>query len=493
MNYKRILFLLCFFGSSLSASANFNFNPRCIEAYRAIFDFRLNDARTLIRDEKLQNPQNGIPVLLDNYVDYITLLTSESKADYDKLKDNKADRVDALKKNDENSPYYLFSQAEVYLQWGLLKGRFGDYMSSAGDLKKARSLLNDNAEKYPDFLPDQKDLALINIVFGALPSNMKTVAKLFGMEGNTQLGTSQLEKLRAQVHGTAYSFYNDEIVFFLCLLNTDVLHDGNGYNKMMSYLSTLDNKNALKAYLSGYVAAKTGHNDEAIVNLQAVPVSNQYVSFPAVNYLLGCAKFCRMDSDADKFLTTYANQYRGVNYIKDAYLKLGYFYLLKGDEGKYQYYLKLTRAKGYAIDEKDKQALREANDARPDITLLKTRLAFDGGYYNRALTLLKDKQEGDFSSLRDKIEYNYYLGRTYEKLTKFNDAISSYQKTINLGRATSYYYSANAALCEGGIYEHIQDFNQAANYYNQAIAMKNHEYESSISNDAKAGLSRIHR
>jgi hypothetical protein len=493
MNFKSLFFILCFFSCSLTASANFSFNARCIEAYKAIFDFRLNDARALIRDEKLQNPQNGITILLDNYVDYIGLLTSENKADYDRLKDVKSDRIDALEKNDENSPYYLYAQAEVYLQWGLLKGRFGDYMSSARDIKKAKNLLSDNAGKFPNFLPDQKCLDLINVVFGALPSNLKGIAKFLGMDGNTQAGIAQLEKLRYQVKNTPYSFYNDEIIFFLCYLDIDVLHDSNNYNKLLAYLGGMDNKNALLAYLKGYAAAKTAHNDDAINYLLAIPSTSQYTSMPAIDYLLGCAKLCRMDSDAYLFFNKYINEYKGVNYIKDSYLKLAYFYLLKSDGARYNYYLGQVRSKGYAIDEKDKQALKEANDTRPDIDLLKTRLYFDGGYFNRALVQLKDKQEGSFKLLRDKIEFDYRLGRIYEKLSRYNDAIASYQKAINIGKATTYYFAANAALCIGGIYEHIQDDNQAANYYNQAIDMKNHEYESSISNQAKDGLQRIHR
>jgi tetratricopeptide (TPR) repeat protein len=152
-----------------------------------------------------------------------------------------------------------------------------------------------------------------------------------------------------------------------------------------------------------------------------------------------------------------------------------------------------VRTKGYVIDEKDQQALKEANDIRPDIDLLKARFYYDGGYFNKGLAQLSGKQTDDFKLLRDKIEFNYRLGRMYEGLARYNDAIASYQKAINLGKAASYYFAANAALSAGSIYEHIQDYNMAANYYNQALAMKNHEYQSSIDNQAKDGLTRMHK
>ena len=165
-------------------------------------------------------------------MDYISLLTSDNKADYDKYSNRKSDRIDGLSANIESSPYYLFAQAEVYLQWGLIKGKFGDYTSSAYDLKKAKSLLKENAEQYPDFLPNQKSLALIDVVFGAMPSNLKGIAKFLGMQGNIQAGYSQLEKLRTQIPNSKYAFYKTEVIFFLCVMDIDVLHNKTNYAKI---------------------------------------------------------------------------------------------------------------------------------------------------------------------------------------------------------------------------------------------------------------------
>jgi len=302
-----------------------------------------------------------------------------------------------------------------------------------------------------------------------------------------------LEKVRAQIPDSKYSFYKDEVVFYLCYMNIDVLHNKDCYTKLMTYLAGMDSKGLLRTYLQGYVAAKTGHNEEAISNLEAIPRSAQYVPLPMVDYLLGYAKLCRMDNDANVFLLKYINEYKGINYIKDTYLKIAYYYFLRNDEDKYAYYLKLVRTKGYTTDEKDKQALKEANDTRPDYDLLKARLYFDGGYYDKAFAQLKGKQESDLKLLRDKIELDYRLGRIYEKTSRFNDAVTYYQKAINIGKTSTYYYAANAALSIGSIYEYIKDYNLAANYYKQALAMKDHEYQSSIDTQAKEGLERIYR
>jgi len=451
----------------------------------------MNDAKALIQKEKQQSPQNGIIPLLENYIDYFSLLASENKADYERLKDNKSVRLSALEDNDENSPFYLFSQAEICLQWSFLKAKFGDYVSSAFDAKKASGLLRDNEEKFPGFLPNQKSLALVNVIFGSIPASFKGITRFMGMSGNVQAGIKKLEELKKELPKTKFAFYNNEVIFFICTIDINVLHNTNDYGKLINYLSEMDSNSLLKAYLQGYIASKTGHNDDAIAYLEASPKSADYIKVPAIDYMLGCARLNRMDNESPAALVDFIKEFRGTNYIKDAYLKLAYYYLLHNEEGKYEAYVKLAKSRGYSTDEKDQQALWEANDVKPDIDLLKARFYFDGGYYAKALAQLNSRQDSSFKLLRDKTEYYYRLGRIYDKTDKFTEAVLNYQRAINLGKSTKYYFAANSALSIGLIFEKKHDFKKAADYYNQAIDMKGHQYQTDIDNDAKAGLKRI--
>jgi tetratricopeptide (TPR) repeat protein len=95
--------------------------------------------------------------------------------------------------------------------------------------------------------------------------------------------------------------------------------------------------------------------------------------------------------------------------------------------------------------------------------------------------------------LRDKTELNYRLGRIYQMLNRYNEAVDSYQKAITLGRPLTYYYAANAALNAGNIYEYIKSDDKAAYFYKIALSMKDHEYQNSIDTQAKEGLERIGR
>jgi tetratricopeptide (TPR) repeat protein len=157
----------------------------------------------------------------------------------------------------------------------------------------------------------------------------------------------------------------------------------------------------------------------------------------------------------------------------------------------YSNYLKLVRTKGYATDEKDKQALKEANEAKPDVDLLKARLYFDGGYYSKALAEIKDKPKNELKALRDQIELYYRLGRIYDRLDNFGQAVLNYQKAIDLGKKETFYFAANSALFLGILYEQKNDDAKAKYYYNMTLGMKGHEYQNSIDTQAKEGLSRI--
>lgn len=493
MRYCLKTFIVCVgvLCSSLSANANFDFNPNCIKAYQLIMQLRVSEAKPLIAKEKLQNPDNGIPILLDNYIDYFTILTSESKADYEKLKKNKAIRLDLLDNQDENSPYYLFAQAEINIQWALLKGKFQDYFSAAWDINNADDLLNDNTKKFPNFLPNKKGKAIINIVLGAVPSNLRGILKTIGLNGSVANGVKDLEYLIAALPKSNYNFYRDEVIFFYAFAQTEAVKNKNYQQKIVSYLDNLPNTSLLKSFLIGYVSIKNAQNDVALKYLLNRPQGAQYLNFTNIYYMIGNAKLNKLDTDANQYLLKYIKEYRGLHFVKDSYLKLAYYYLLILDYDKYQAYLKLVRSQGNILIEKDKQALKEANDYSPNIDLLKSRLFFDGGYYDKALAQIKDKNIDDFKLARDKIEFYYRLGRIYDESSKNAEALTNYQKAINLGKNATYYYAANAALSMGYIYEKEKDTVKARNFYTQALEMKNHEYQNSIESKAKEGLKRM--
>ncbi len=487
-SFWLMLFLIC----PISLFANFDFNTNCLKAYQYIFELKLNAARQLLDNERKTNPSNAIVPLLDNYADYFYLLTTESKTEFERLERNKSKRLDLIEDGDESSAYYLYAQAEINLQWALIRGRYGEYFTAAREIKRANGLLQENVKKFPGFHLNLKGIGLINAFLGNLPEGiLKSTLSTFGIKGNLEAGINMLDKLAENLPKSKYEPFYEEVVFYYSFVLNDIAHSPLAYNKTMKYTSKISDQSLLKTYLQAMVCAKNEHNDEAIAVLNKKPAGISYQPFPYLEFLEGLVKLNRLDYSAASDFNRFLQLNKGVNYIKDANLHLAWIALLRGDTGAYNALVSKVKNVGYVYQEKDKQALKEANDAVPDKNLLKARLLFDGGYYNQSQEVLSQLNVVQLSAGRNKTEYYYRMGRINDALGKDELALSAYQNAISSGKSLRYYFAANAALQMGKIYELKKDRSRAKQSYETAIEMKGHDYESSIEAQAKAGLNRL--
>lgn len=485
------LFSILFF-LSFNASANFDFNANCLKAYQNIFELRLPAARQLIAAEKKIHPNNSIVPLLENYVDYLYLLTNDSKSEFERLEANKDNRIDQISDDDQSSYYYLYAQAQINLQWALIRGRYGSYFTAAREINRANSQLLENSKKFPGFHLNGMGLGLINAVMGALPDGfLKSTLSKFGLKGNMQNGLNMLDKLAENLPESKFEPFYEETVFCYAYVLSDVAHSPQAYAKTMKYTARIADSSLMKSYLQAYVCSRNGHTDEAIRILAERPTGAAYQPWPYLDYLMGISKLNKLDYSAATYFDRFLQTNKGVNYIRDSYLHLGWIALFKGDENSYSALMAKVKNNGYSYHERDKQAVNEANAPMPNKALLKARLLFDGGYLSKAADLLGDSKAEDFNTIKDKTEYYYRLGRINDALGKDDSALINYQNTINIGKGLKYYYAAKAAVQMGKIYENKKNIPKAKSSFNVAIDMSGHEQENSIENEAKQGLRRL--
>jgi hypothetical protein len=477
-----------------TVQANFDFNPNCLKAYQFIFELKLNAARQLISNEKKIHPKNAIVPLLENYVDYFHLITSESKQDFERLKDEKSHRLDQIEGEDSDSPYYLYAQAEINLQWALLRSRYGEYFAAAREIRRANSELQENSKKYPGFHLNLKGLGLINVFLGNLPDGfLKSTLATFGVKGDVQKGLVMLDNLAQNLPKSSYEPFYEEVVFYYSFVLSDVVHSPDAYAKTMKYTARISDSSLLKSYLQAYVCARNAHNDEAITILTNRPSGDGYQPFPYLELLMGTAKLNKLDYTAAVNFKRFLALNKGVNYIKDANLHLSWVALLNGDTGAYNGYIAKVKGTGYTFGERDKQAMNEGTAPTPDRSLLKARLLFDGGYYTKAAELISAENPAEYQTLKDKAEFYYRAGRIYDAMEKDDTALLHYQNAVNYGKNLKYYYAATSALNMGKIYSKKKNDARAKAYFNLAISMKNHEYENSIESQARDGLRKLGR
>lgn len=474
------------------ANASLVWNANCMRAYEKIVSLKLTEGKQLIDLERKTNPSNNVPLFLENYIDFLTVLTRENRAEFDRLKIVRAGRIKKLEEEDKKSPYYLFMLAETNLQWAINRFKFQDFIAGAYELQKAYRQLEENNRRFPSFLPNRKGLGVLYALFGTIPDQYKWVLSGLGIEGSVPKGILMLEDLKNKLPSSSYAYLYEETVFYLTFIQLSIENDRAVYSKMTENMLLVNKDNLLASFIRAVVALKTGHNDQAITFLLNRPKGPAYIDFPHLDYLTGIAKLNRFDEDAPLYFQKYLRNYTGSYNIKDAYLRLSWFYLLKGQLPHYYTYKEACLKKGEAVSEKDKESLRAAQSKDvPDLFLLKARLYFDGGYYKEALQMLKNKKPEDFRNTKERLELTYRLGRIYYETDKYDLAIQQFTSVLNQGMDQPYYFAANSALQLGYIFESRKNFSKAAYYYDLSMKINTPEYKNSIESKAKAGLARV--
>ncbi|MEI7499104.1 MAG: tetratricopeptide repeat protein [Bacteroidota bacterium] len=462
---------------------------------------KFSEAQKLIEIEKTIDGSNLIPVYLENYIDFLTLFISEDRTIYNRLKEQKSARINKLEKGCKNSPFYDFCLAGVNLQWALSRLKFGDYTSAAFEIRKAHALLTANEIRYPSFTLNKIGLGVVHVIVGIIPDNYKWVANLMGLDGSLDQGLGEIRQV-AEYSGTdnIVSLYRPEALFFLAFLTTNLQENQKEAISLLPKLNIPTNddhffKSPLLIFASATILMKNGHNDEALLALNERTELTQRYPFFYLDYLEGIARLGRLDFYGSDCFERFLKNFRGQNYIRSAYQKLAWIAILKGDTLKFNQIMLLVKLNGASIVDEDKQAMNEAvNGILPNIVLLRARLLFDGGYYNRALNeLLNNPVKNVIKSKRDMIEYTYRLARVYHESGNLSKAIEYYQVTIQRGKKEPFYFAAGSAFQMGLLYENSGAFTKADSAYRLSLSINTPEYKTSLGEKAKAGLNRVRK
>ncbi len=498
MPARFLFFLFVFF--SVYAHAAYDYNKRCIAAFDEIVCLRFHEAQRILSSEKKDNPDNLIPVYLENYIDFLKVIISEEEERFDNIRKIKDDRIKKLSRTDKDSPYYRYIIADIHLQYALMRLKFNERITAVYEVNKAYKLLNENLEIYPDFLPSLKGLSVMHALIGTIPDDYQWITQITSLDGTVKQGIEELDKLiDLSMESPAFKWLQAESIFLMTFIALNLESDKTHALLLQSKyyegeaFSGIVSQSPLISFSYANLLMKTAQNDKAIRILQNRPGGEDYFPFHYLDYLLGLAKLRRLDEDAFNHFYYFVINFNGINYIKSAYQKIAWYFLVNGSEEKYEEYMHRLLYYGDKMIDQDKQAEVEAERGQaPDLFLLRARLLFDGGYYKRAEAILishKDyfKRRGSQFTL----EYTYRLGRIYHEWNKTDKAIPYYKETIREGNFYRFYFIANAALELANIYESRGDFVSARYYYIKCLTMNPDSYKGSMHAKAKAGLNRI--
>lgn len=211
-----------------------------------------------------------------------------------------------------------------------------------------------------------------------------------------------------------------------------------------------------------------------------------------MDYEMGNALMLKLDYTAAAYFQRYIARNKGDLYTKDAWQKTGLTFYLQQNQPKANYCLSQLKNQGNELVDADKQAQRFAETGRwPNPILLQVRLLTDGGYFTQAQAKISGLNESNFNNVTDKLEYYFRAGKLCDELNEDAKAVQLYQVALNMGKEMKEQFAARAALQIGMIYEKQGKNDSALQYYRTCLQLRNHDFQSSLDQQSKAGINRL--
>lgn len=473
---------------------DFVWSPTQQRAYAELQQLKIQSARQLLARESANNPAaSGVGVFLDDYADMLTLVTSDDERLFDELSDREDERLDALKRMNHTSPWQRVLQAEIRLHWAFAKLKFGREMGASWDVIRAYKLLAENQKQFPHFLPTYKSLGTLHVMIGSVPENYAWVAQLLGLRGNIRQGQQELQQAQQDPAFGLESRLIDLMIRAYVLTFTDA--DGQKLQRLVR-----DNPdNLLLHFFGATIEQKNGHSEQALTYLTTRPTGPAYQPLPIVDNILGDIYLQKGQyATAERCFNQFLRTYKGQNFLKDSYYKLFLCrWLANQPDTQARPVLTSVLRVGRTTVESDKAAQKFAETylkrtlSPNQKVLMRARLASDGGFTDSALAYLRSYSETRFTTLAERAEYNYRLGRIHQRRNDPDAAIPCLGRALALSERDQLTFGATAALQLGNIYQQKNDPTKARSFFEKALRFKRHEYKNSVDNKARAGLGQL--
>ena len=470
------------------AAVRIDFNETCLAAQQSIYQLKLGEALVLLKSAHTKDPENvavDYLMVVKSMLSYVTNETSNAYVRFDSVKNAAINRISSGEKAEG---YRDFLLEEIYFYSSVVNGKRGNTLAAALDVRKSYNLGMGVIENHPQFYPAKKTIGLLHSGFGSLPNNYQKLVQFFGYGSSMDNGIKMLQDfINVKKGRPEWTLMQKEAQFYVASIHLHLKNDKTTAWNLADSLTKDYASNPLSGFARVHFADKCRRNDEIIKVVQKIPTAKPYGSIPFLQFMLGKAKLNRLDNDADESLLQYLNDYDGMNYVKSCYQKLSWDALIKGDEKSYNKYLALIKTKGNTNLEEDDQAFKYAQSGiKPNVTLLKTRLLFDGGYYNKALEIIRPQQAANFNTVLLKTEYFYRKGRVYDALNNSKLAEAFYLEAMREGEFLPQYYASYAALYLAELHEKLGNDSKAKLYFYKAMSFSaNKEYKKSIEHRAK--------
>ncbi|MBN2615312.1 MAG: tetratricopeptide repeat protein [Bacteroidales bacterium] len=461
-------------------------------SYEYISSLKISEGQKILTDYESKDPKNVWIDYEKNFSDFLEVFISEDKNLFNQKQDFIAQRYNRISNLPEDNPYRLWMMANMNLQWAFVRVKFGQYLQTGSSIIKAYRLISQNEVLFPDFVPNGLTLGVLHIMIGLIPDQYRWVLKLVSMEGTVEQGKKEIYSvLEHSLNDPRYSFLRDESLFYMGFIDLTLTPDHQTLSVLKKKLEQVSDTNLLMDFLKADILVRTGQNDAALAMLNKTTRMKGYFPFYYLNYMKGDCLLKKLDYQADSEYRYFLHHFKGENYVKDAWRKRAWIALLQGDTLGYHRLMDSVLVRGGDMIDADKQAYREAQSGKiPNVSLLKSRVLFDGGYYGQSKKVL-NAMNGAKISPDQHLQRTYRYGRIAQHQHNWPEAKKEYRRTIEEGRNSPLYFAGNSALKLGEIYEIQDSLSQAEYYYRLCLQLNFKGYRNSIKGKAKESLTRV--
>ena len=425
-------------------------------------------------------------------------LTAQTPEDLEKLRNTWDKTVESIYSFPDEDSLKAVLLSDLYAKKGMVEFLDKNYLKGVWSLRYSRNYLKKQQKNFPNDPNSLKIEGLFNCLFGVIPKKYHWITQTLGIKGNISKGIQELDK--AGKEGKVLPLEATLLHYFATK---------NLLNQPQKALQTLEQvresfpKSILLDYcqISGYMGIKQSEKALRILNRRNEYKNDPEVFFiPLWDYHLGRAHYYKASyPQARKMFDFFLTHHKGDLYRSDAIFRLGMSYLLDGDYKMGSSYFGQLQHQEASDLEEDEYALHLAKKflaSQPGpstLTLFKSRNAYDGGYYTRALTYLNPLADNPLQLTPEELTFLYYLyGRIYHTQGKLSLAYDNYLKCIaQPDLNSSRWQQSYSSYYIGEIARSQKNKELARQYYKKALTYSDYFYQSSLENQCKVALGKL--
>ena len=487
----KLIFVFLITGFSAIAEEQFILSKSIVSAYSSCFNFKINDAKNYLIEDKIVNKNNAFRYLIENYIDAISLLVEDDPVFYKVALSRRLKRLEALSECNSESVFYNYVLSDVHLQWAFIRIKFGDQVKAVNELRLAAKYNKLNKSKFPAFVLNNKNDAVIQAIASSIPPKFAWIGRQLNIEGKIESATVKIEELLLFTRiNRQFYFLHSELSLIKLFIELNLSSSLIESSDLLKYLDNKEfDSKVLKFYLSINLI-KHGENSIAINLLNEISNNKNGIEFNYLNYLKAEINLNTKLNDANYF-DVFLAKYKGTSYIKSALRKKAWMAILSNNIDEYKFLMNKLLNEGSENNDDDKQAMLEAKSKlMPNLYLLSARLYFDGGEYNLSLNQLR-LIDSKSLSIEEKSEFYYRRGRCFQRLNKLENAQSDFNSAIAISKFSNTYILAVACFYQAQIYEQLNNNLLAIKFYKMVLETEQHSYKISLDAKSKSAIQRL--